>query len=95
MSNHLKRTYPIALAVLGFALSIAVFSRLPYRMPTHWGLDGNPNGWMPRPIGAFFALRNAIRNFDPKLKPAFDAPMMTTAKKTKVPAPRFRMSGSL
>ncbi|MCW3094050.1 MAG: molybdopterin-dependent oxidoreductase [Ferruginibacter sp.] len=26
-------------------------------------------------IGAFFALRNAIRNFDPKLKPAFDAPM--------------------
>ncbi|MEO7766704.1 MAG: molybdopterin cofactor-binding domain-containing protein, partial [Ferruginibacter sp.] len=26
-------------------------------------------------IGVFFALRNAIRNFDPHLKPAFDAPM--------------------
>ena len=26
-------------------------------------------------IGAFFALRNAIRNFNPDLKPAFDAPM--------------------
>ncbi|MEO6732090.1 MAG: molybdopterin cofactor-binding domain-containing protein [Ferruginibacter sp.] len=26
-------------------------------------------------IGAFFALRNAIKNFNPNLKPAFDAPM--------------------
>ena len=26
-------------------------------------------------IGAFFALRNAIKNFNPSLRPAFDAPM--------------------
>ena len=26
-------------------------------------------------IGAFFALRNAIKNFNPSLQPAFDAPM--------------------
>jgi xanthine dehydrogenase large subunit len=30
-------------------------------------------------IGAFFALRNAIKNFNPSAKPAFDAPM--TAEK--------------
>lgn len=31
----------------------AVYDRLPDPMPTHYDLHGVPNGWMPRPIGAF------------------------------------------
>jgi uncharacterized membrane protein len=36
-------------------MSVAVYPRLPETIAVHWDLDGNPNGWMPRPIGAFFA----------------------------------------
>jgi uncharacterized membrane protein len=53
--SHLKRYYPLALAVVGAILSVAVYPRLPQSMAVHWGLDGNPNGWMPRPVAAFFA----------------------------------------
>jgi uncharacterized membrane protein len=30
-----------------------VYDRLPDPMPTHFDLHGVPNGWMPRPVGAF------------------------------------------
>jgi uncharacterized membrane protein len=50
-----KRWYPVFLAVIGVAASLAVYGRLPERMAVHWDLDGNPNGWMPRAFGAFFA----------------------------------------
>ncbi len=30
-----------------------VFDRLPDPLPTHFGLDGKPNGWMPRVYGAW------------------------------------------
>jgi uncharacterized membrane protein len=33
--------------------SAALYDRLPDPMPTHFDLHGNPNGWMPRPWGAF------------------------------------------
>ncbi|MES2177418.1 MAG: SdpI family protein [Gemmatimonadota bacterium] len=55
MSSHLKRTYPLALVIVGVALSLVVFDRLPAQMPVHWAMDGQPNGWMPRVIGAFVA----------------------------------------
>ena len=54
MHSLLRRWYPVALALLAVAISIAVFGRLPGRMAVHWDLDGNPNGWMPRSVGAFF-----------------------------------------
>ena len=50
-----KRWYPVLLALVGVAASLAVYGRLPERMAVHWDLDGNPNGWMPRAFGAFFA----------------------------------------
>lgn len=51
----MKRYYPLLLAALGALASAAVYSRLPGSIAVHWDLDGNPNGWMPRPVGAFFA----------------------------------------
>lgn len=50
----LRRLYPLLLAALAAAVSAAVYDRLPASMAVHWGLDGNPDGWMPRPFGAFF-----------------------------------------
>ena len=31
----------------------SVFDRLPEPLPTHFGFDGKPNGWMPRAYGAW------------------------------------------
>ena len=42
------------LALIGAAASLAVYRRLPESMAVHWDIDGDPNGWMPRPFGAFF-----------------------------------------
>lgn len=53
MPSHLKQWYPLALALLGAGVSLAVFQRLPDRMIVHWDMSGNPNGSMPRWLGAF------------------------------------------
>src|SRR5256885_195850 len=53
--STLKRWYPIGLAAAGVLMSLAVYARLPESIAIHWDLDGNPNGWLPRPIGAFFS----------------------------------------
>ncbi len=42
----------VALAA-AFALTAAVYSRLPDPMPTHFDIQGRPNGWMPRALGAW------------------------------------------
>jgi uncharacterized membrane protein len=39
--------------LLTFALTAAVFARLPDPMPTHFAANGRPNGWMPRALGAW------------------------------------------
>jgi uncharacterized membrane protein len=36
-----------------FVATWTVFDRLPDPLPTHFGLDGKPNGWMPRAYGAW------------------------------------------
>lgn len=42
------------LALLGadLAFGLATWSRLPARVPTHWGLDGTPDGWGPAWVNA-------------------------------------------
>jgi uncharacterized membrane protein len=41
-------------AVLGaFAVTVLLYGRLPDPLPTHFDLSGQPNGWMPRAIGAW------------------------------------------
>ena len=49
-----RRWYPVGLALVGAAASLAVYRRLPETMAVHWDFDGNPNGWMSRAFGAFF-----------------------------------------
>jgi uncharacterized membrane protein len=53
MNDYIKRWYPAALALTACAVSLAVFDRLPDSMAVHWDLAGNPNGWMPKSVGAF------------------------------------------
>ena len=53
MSDFLKRFYPVGLALVAAACSLAVFNRLPEQITVHWDFAGNPNGWMPRAVGAF------------------------------------------
>ncbi|HTK49325.1 MAG TPA: SdpI family protein [Gemmatimonadaceae bacterium] len=51
----MRRRYPLILVAIAALLSVVVYSRLPERVAVHWDLHGNPNGWMPRAAGAFFA----------------------------------------
>ena len=60
MMDPLKKWYPLLLALLGALVSAAVYARLPDPVAVHWDLHGNPNGWMPRPVGAFFAPGGAF-----------------------------------
>jgi uncharacterized membrane protein len=41
-----------AVAAAMWAFALAVYARLPARVPTHWDLHGQVNGWMARPWGA-------------------------------------------
>jgi uncharacterized membrane protein len=49
----MRKWIPLLVIVVAFAASAAVYSELPDRMPTHWNLQGEMDGWMPRPWGAF------------------------------------------
>ena len=75
MPSLLKRWYPIVLALIGVATSLAVFDRLPAHVAAHWDLVGNPNGWVSRPVAAFltpvvllgvWALLRAAPLIDPR-----------------------------
>jgi uncharacterized membrane protein len=39
--------------IVALVASAMVYSKLPDPLPTHFDLNGNPNGWMPRAIGAW------------------------------------------
>ena len=49
------RHYWVALLLVGVALIVAGgwYGRLPDPVPTHWGLDGQANGWTAKPLGVF------------------------------------------
>lgn len=38
-----------------FLFSVIMYSKLPDIMPTHWGVNGEANGFSPKAFGAFFA----------------------------------------
>lgn len=72
--NALRRWYPFLLALLAAAISFALYPLLPEQMTTHWDADGNPNGWMPRTVGAFFMpvmilLVGGILRLAPRIDP--------------------------
>jgi uncharacterized membrane protein len=68
MSTAHRKSFPLDIVtgvlLLGmFALTAAVYDRLPDPMPTHFDLDGRPNGWMSRSVGAWFGPLLAVGLF--------------------------------
>lgn len=49
----MRKWIPYAIVAVAVIASLAVFSRLPPTMATHWGPDGEVNGWAPRMWAAF------------------------------------------
>ncbi|HKI93667.1 MAG TPA: SdpI family protein [Gemmatimonadales bacterium] len=49
----MRKWFPAIPIAGAFLFSAAVYSRLPNPMPTHWGLDGQVNGYSSRLVGAF------------------------------------------
>ncbi|HEY8077364.1 MAG TPA: SdpI family protein [Labilithrix sp.] len=52
----MKRMDGISIGALGLSAvaTALVYERLPERIATHFDLHGQPDGWMARPIGAWF-----------------------------------------
>jgi uncharacterized membrane protein len=42
-----------AVAAAMWAFALGVYARLPQRVPSHWNLQGEVDGWMDKPWGAF------------------------------------------
>jgi uncharacterized membrane protein len=63
---RLLRTLPMAdwlslLALAGAALyTLEVYPRLPDPMPSHFGLNGTADGWLPRPMCAWLLLLTGL-----------------------------------
>ena len=49
----MRKWIPYLVVAVALAASIVQFSQLPDRMPTHWGANGQANGWSSRAWGAF------------------------------------------
>ena len=60
--NMNRRLFKILTALMWVALPLTalryaqVWSRLPERMATHFGANGQPNGWMPRETSVYFGV---------------------------------------
>jgi uncharacterized membrane protein len=53
--SRLGRTDAVSLALIGgtVAITLAAYGRLPAEIPVHFDIQGAPNGWMPRYLGAW------------------------------------------
>jgi uncharacterized membrane protein len=49
----MRKWYPPVIVVAAFAVSLAAYSHLSDPVTIHWGWDGQPNGWVGKPFGAF------------------------------------------
>jgi len=49
----MRKWIPPLLIIAAMAISIYMYPSLPDRVPTHFGLDGQPNGWSSRIFGAW------------------------------------------
>ena len=70
-----RRWLPGLFVAAAFALSAAVWRRLPDEMPIHWDLAGRPNGWGGRAAGALllpmialalWAILTVLPRLDPR-----------------------------
>lgn len=73
--ESLRRWYPLVLILAAAALSAAVYSRLPDRVPIHWNRQGIIDGYGPRALGVFlmplvmagmWVLMRALPKIDPR-----------------------------
>ena len=55
----MRKWLPGVLILAGYLFSAAVYSQLPLRVPTHWGLHG-PDAWGSRALAAFFTPTFAL-----------------------------------
>src|SRR5579862_4405481 len=53
MGRPLLRWLPAIIIAATVTYTFSVYPTLPERMPTHWGVNGQPNGWSSREIGAW------------------------------------------
>jgi len=84
----------LSLGVLGAAAvaTLAVYDRLPDPIATHFDLEGRANGWMSRPMGAWFAplfglAMWAFVRFLPRVLPA--------SEKKRLPESQMALVASL
>lgn len=49
----MRKWIPLLVIVAAFAASAAVYQDLPDRVPTHWNMSGEVDGWTALPWGAF------------------------------------------
>jgi uncharacterized membrane protein len=75
MERRLPRLLPLFVLVAAVLYTISVYPELPARMPTYWGINGQPNGWSPREFGAWllpgvmailWALSAVLPRIDPR-----------------------------
>lgn len=71
----MRKWYPAALIAMGLAASAAVYRRLPARVPIHWNLHGQVDGWagplrasllLPMLSLAVWMLLVALPRIDPR-----------------------------
>src|SRR5258706_9804839 len=48
----MRKWIPLLIVIAAFAASAIVYPRLPETIPTHWNMDGQPDGWSSRAFGA-------------------------------------------
>lgn len=46
-----KMLWPTLVGLLPIVMGLAVYSKLPEKMPIHWGLDGEPNSYATKLVG--------------------------------------------
>lgn len=49
----MRKWIPLLIVGVAFIASAVVYPRLPETVPTHWSIDGQPNGWSSRLWGAW------------------------------------------
>lgn len=84
----MRKWIPLLIVIAAFAATASVYSSLPARVPTHWNMAGQPNGWSSRFWGAWmlpliliamWVIMWILPAIDPrgsnyaKFRPAFEA----------------------
>jgi uncharacterized membrane protein len=71
----MRKWVPAALIIAAVVISIAAYPNLPERMPMHWGVNGEVNGWssrlwgawlIPLVMAAMWLFLRAIPHIDPR-----------------------------